>query len=331
MPQRLILGRKTYLLLEEFGGIRKRYRALDRYASRTAPVIRAIYRIPESRNTEQFIRVLRRFEQRGGYSGIPSIIEDHRINGYIYLVLPWVKGITLKKFIEENNQLPSPVESLRLIRGLAHSVSQLHQQNIIHGDLKPENLIVVQEPTKLVMIDFGSAWLIETAAYRELGDGISTGENTPYNAPELLRFYNENPDRLRELPPDFRIDVFSTSVIFYEMLTGKIPYDGMGGKAGTGPRMKAAFEEKYEPPSNLNPYGINKPNMFWSKFWKKVDYIISRGLKLDANNRYLSKREWLDDLDEVYSITKQKEKINSFDNLIIKPINYIINLIERIK
>lgn len=235
-PKNLVLGRKTYVLLEELGGLRKRYRALDKYASPKGE-IRAIHQIPQSKNAKQFVKVLHRIGQKGGSSGIPSIIEYHEMNGFIYLILPWVKGITLKKLLEKK-PLPSPVESLRLIRGLAHSLGQLHHQNIIHGDLKPENLIVVQEPTRLVMIDFGSAWLAETAAYKECGDGISRGDATVYNSPELLLFGKrlnppkESPDQSMHLLPDFRSDLFSISVIFYEMLTEKIPYKDMGGKAG---------------------------------------------------------------------------------------------------
>ena len=93
-----------------------------------------------------------------------------------------------------------------------------HKKNFVHGDIRPENLVLCREPNRLVLIDFGSAWPVEKTTARSLGDGVSEF----YSAPEQLR-----DNRFA----DFRSDQFSASVVFYELLTLDLPYEGLGGKA----------------------------------------------------------------------------------------------------
>src|SRR5207247_711917 len=94
---------------------------------------------------------------------------------------------------------PSAHEGFRILRGLAHCVSQLHNHtNCVHGDVKPENIILARHPERAVLIDFGSAWTAERTARRVAGDG----HTEPYAAPEQHR---------GDVAVDFRADQFAVS------------------------------------------------------------------------------------------------------------------------
>ena len=116
---------------------------------------------------------------------------------------------------------------MRLLKGVAHALRHLHhRKNIIHGDVKPANLILTKR-TSLVLIDYGSAWPGERTTQRGGGDGFSPA----YAAPELVR---------GNAAVDWRADQFSVGVILYELLTGKLPFGGLGGSVGRLPHSFAA-------------------------------------------------------------------------------------------
>lgn len=312
----LPLGRKKYLIVDNLGGKRKRYLAFDQQAGPRGD-LRVIQKVPKSKRTNQLVKIIS--ERLGrGFDNLPGIIEYHSRHQYIYLVLPWVRGQTLKDYLEKaskknNFPWPSPLESLRLIRGLAHGVSHLHRRNIVHGDLQPQNLILTHDPSRLVMIDYGSAWTVERAVGRELGDGGAP----VYTAPELQQFYSL-PEQQQCEPintiPDFRCDQFSISIIFYEMITQKIPYNEYGGAA--------SCEEEYKCPSQFRPNQSRLPECFW----KSIDDIINRGLKLDSEQRYPNNKDWLNAIDSLFYQLKNNSlpKFGILDNFIISVMNKFI-------
>ena len=218
----ITLGGKTYQLLERLGsGQRERYRAFDRLAGPQGDY-RAVHGLPRSPEVEQQMAVLHRLADLRN-SNVPFVVEYHPQRDRVYLVIAWIWGTPLDEHLKRvrvGRETPlSAFHACRLMRGLAHGLCQLHHAwNVNHGDLKPANLILAPQGKPLSTIDFGTAWLCERATSRTGGDGVSG----PYSAPELLL---ESPTT-----PDFRSDQFSLSVIWYELLTGEIPFDGAGGK-----------------------------------------------------------------------------------------------------
>ncbi len=286
---KLQLGRRRYFLLEQLGTPpRERYLAFDPDAGQRGEP-RAVLVLPKSVASRQQLRVL---EQLSGSNGnVPRIFDCRTIGDRTMLVMDWILGPTLADYFEgvgaEEMVAPSPYEAVRLVRGLAHGLSQLHRRRqIIHGDIKPANLILAREPTRLVLIDFGSAWLAEATMQRDEGDGVSAC----YAAPELLR-----PGGF----VDFRADIFSASVVLYQLLTLQLPYGGLGGKAG-----RPEFRERVgEPdrPSQVAAWGRTLP----ASACRHVDAVVLGGLALDAADRFESANAWLRALDAAYSELKQ--------------------------
>jgi serine/threonine protein kinase len=158
-----------------------------------------------------------------------------------------------------------------------------HKKNFVHGDIRPDNLLLCREPNRLVLIDFGSAWCVETTCVRQEGDGASAF----YAAPEQLQ--------QREFI-DFRSDQFSASVVFYEMLTLELPYGGLGGKAGLDDFHVASMSQSWIPPRQLSSDRNRMPGRLWSR----IDEIVRRGLQLDSDARYPNAKDWLHDIDAVH-------------------------------
>jgi len=234
--------------------------------------------LPNSPAARQHITALRKLDRRGG--SLPAILDCERIGDQWRLLTTWTEGQSLAAYLQaarkEKKPWPSPYETVRLFRGFVHGLCQFHQfTGTIHGDISPANIIIQAQPHSLVLVDYGSAWSIVEAASQSVGEGATLG----YAAPE----------RFGEQGAGLLADQFSASVVFFEMLTGKLPFEGMGGRAGM-PENRDAFAEAYVPPSQLAESSSSVP----SQTWQAIDDLASRGLQLDRNKRFASSHQWRD-------------------------------------
>ncbi len=270
----LWIRRRRYEIIDDLGVERRpRFLVFDS-ASKCK---RLIMRLPNDPASAQHLRVLRRLPKTGG---LPQIIDSQIQDDQCLVVLSWTEGIDLRQYLQRVKSgtvvAPSAYESVRLVKGLIHTLLQLHQNDqLIHGDLKPENLILMRKPAYLAMIDYGSAWQVERTAFREQGDGASL----IYAAPELL---GKSPTG------DSRSDQFSASVILYELLTGVVPYNEIGGQAGLK-KFRRHFSSGPVPSSQLSKSMRRLPR----GFAKELDQILVKGLQLNPAHRYPHTSDWL--------------------------------------
>jgi serine/threonine protein kinase len=231
----------------------------------------------------------------------PQIVQCARQGGDYFVVMTWVWGTNLRKLLGKmrSGELPraSVTETVRLARGLAHGLSHYHRRaNVVHGDVSPGNLIVTSGTKNLVLVDFGSAWPVEQTAAKEIGDGITL----PYAAPERI---------WRHASEDFRSDVFSHSVVVYELLTLEIPFDGAGGQAGGG-GAATDLAGSFTPPSQLiSPSQARVPH----GAMKLLDDLLRVGLALDCDGRFATRRKWLGAWDELCFALQKGERLSSFE------------------
>ena len=235
---------------------------------------------------------------RGGNTNLPRIISFGNHGEDIAVATNWIKGITLDEYLRDADKgvltRRSPTNIMRCYTGLALGLRQIHRhRGIIHGDIKPANLVLTSSPQRLVMIDFGSAWMKATTTYRSDGDGASEH----YAAPE----------QLIGSPGIYEaIDQFSLSLVAYELLTGQLPYGGMGGKAGL-PDKRDIYERLWEPPSGLSPHRKDIPR----RIWDRIDAILGRALSLSPEDRYPTDDAWLADLNGLRSeIDRKTQRIS---------------------
>lgn len=282
---RLRIRGRTYLILESLGNLgRQRYMAFDT----SARELRAILVLPRTRAAAQHVRTLSRLK----YDNVPRIFDHVTNDEQLTIVIDWIRGPTLQEHLDAvrsgDRPHPSPTEAFRLFRGLAHGLGHMHHhRQTIHGDITPRNLIV--SGSRLMPIDFGSAWFAEHAARRDPGDG----NHPAYAAPEL---------GMKNVLNDIRADQFSASVVFYELLTLQIPYDHLGGKAGR-PDYIDEFRNRLVLPSKATKYRRRVPRALW----QAMDRIVATGLSLDPEERYATRDAWLDAIEATQVLVKRAE------------------------
>ena len=282
--ERWRIGGCEYLVFKRLANrITQRYLASDHRAGNGLGLC-VIHVLPRHPSATQQLEVLRRISQTN--RNLPKLIRYQTERDVIRVVTEWIPGDDLGRYLDlardGKRGWPSPVETFQRFHGLAHGLSQLHRAtNVVHGDIKPANVVFSPTPREWVLIDYGSAWPVERTALRATGDGVSPG----YTAPELLTTDN------RGAPCS---DQFSATVMLYELLTGELPYGQQGGDAGLSPQ-RAKLEAAYVPPSRCS-----RDTRFIPKHvWERLDAVVSRGLALDPDRRFASDTEWLSALQQV--------------------------------
>ena len=197
------------------GGMAIVYKAFDPRLERTV-AIKLI------RNTafsaEAFGHIRERFEREAkalARLDHPNIVKVHDFGehaGAPYLVMDYLEGATLKDV-----RKPLRVETaVRLIRPVAEALDYVHRNGLLHRDVKPSNIIITKEE-RVILTDFGIAKWMEDEGdlYTLTGTGIGIG------TPEYMA-----PEQGRGKRIDERSDMYSLTIVFYELITGKKPYGG---------------------------------------------------------------------------------------------------------
>src|SRR5437867_5908520 len=167
---------------------------------------------------ERFLREIRLTAQLQ-HPHILTLIDSGEADGFLYYVMPYVEGESLRQHLEREAQLPLD-EALRITRVIASALDFAHAHGVIHRDIKPENVMLHQgEP---MVADFGIAVAVTAAGRERLTEtGISVG--TPaYMSPEQAS---------GERRLDGRSDQYSLACVLYEMLAGEPPYTGPTAQA----------------------------------------------------------------------------------------------------
>lgn len=304
---------RTYFALERLSR-RGAYRVFDQHAGPHGDY-RILYQLSRSKTTQQSIEILRRLGGPNGNRNFPGIVDFVHQKDDLFIVVAWVNGTNLRRYLDairaQETPRPSVYEVVRLVRGLVHGVAHYHRRtNIIHGDVSPANIIITSGTTQLVLVDFGSAWPIESTAARAVGDGVTE----PYAAPERIAGHAAE---------DFRSDAFSLSVIAYELLTLKIPFGGLGGRAGT-PNLSEKMTGAYEAPSKLT-----RIERLPRRIAKLVDACIGQGLAMHPDDRFSTTSEWIAAWDELHFAMKNGQQLSRFETFVVDKIGAIYGLIRR--
>src|SRR5438477_1992937 len=161
-------------------------------------------------------RFLREIETaaRLNHVHILPLHDSGQSGGFLYYVMPYVEGESLRDRLERESQLPLD-DALRITREVASALGYAHDHDVVHRDIKPENILL--SGGEAVVADFGIARAITAAAGGKLTEtGIAIG--TPgYMSPEQASG--------RE-PVDGRSDLYSLGCVLYEMLAGEPPFTG---------------------------------------------------------------------------------------------------------
>lgn len=298
----LVLGRKQYLVTRRLSAAsRRRYLAFDPVAGPHG-AFRIVQLLPRVQETWQRVGVLQRLGQEN--PELPQILEYHHCGDDIATVETWIEGNDLRWWIrkmrESHRQRLGAPDAIRLCRGLAHAVHHLHRRcNLVHADIKPANIILSPNTRRLALIDFGSAWGIEHTANRKPGDGKSD----QYAAPEILFNFQS---------VDFRADYFSLAAVCYELLTLQVPYDGLGGRAGST-QCRTEADSLYVPPSTISREAARLDRTIW----QAIDALLQRALKIEPDDRFDGGPEWLAAWDSLQELIRRPQQRGLVSRLVL--------------
>jgi Tol biopolymer transport system component len=169
--------------------------------------------LAESIGAERFLREIRITAQLN-HPNILTLIDSGGADGFMYYVLPYVEGESLRDRLNREGQLPIE-DAVRITWEIADALAYAHDHGIVHRDIKPENILL--ESGHAVVADFGIAHAVSEAGGEKLtGSGLALG--TPaYMSPEQATASEH---------VDGRSDVYSLACVLYEMLAGAPPFTG---------------------------------------------------------------------------------------------------------
>ena len=250
-----------YRLLDKLGkgGMGVVWKAYDTQLKRVVALKQILAGEEEPETAERFVREA----QAAARLRHPNIVGVHEagvIEGHHFLTTEYVEGKTLRDVTGARPLVPKM--AIELVKQVAEALAYAHDQGIVHRDVKPENILVDAQGKAFVM-DFGLAKDLR----RELGRNLTISGSalgTPaYMSPEQARGWKDAMG-----PPT---DQFSLGVVLYELLTGKLPFDGT-----SWPDLSTAIVEK-DPvrPTRLNP-----------RLHRDLETICLKALEKDPLRRY---------------------------------------------
>ncbi len=214
------------------GGMADVYKATDCKLGRTVAVkvLKA-----EFASDENFVAKFRAEAQSVAGLEHPNIVNVYDVGvqaGSYFIVMEYVAGITLKSYIERKGRL-NYKETLSIAIQVARGIQAAHANNIIHRDIKPQNIIISSDG-KVKVTDFGIA--------------RAATENT-IHADVMGSVHYSSPEQTRNGYVSNRSDIYSLGIVMYEMVTGHVPFDG-------GSAVEVAIkhlQDEMEPPSDFAP------------------------------------------------------------------------------
>ncbi len=197
----------------------------------------------------------------------PNIVNIYDVgseNGMHYIVMEYVEGITLKTYIEKKGQL-SFKEAVSIAIQVGRGIEAAHNKNIIHRDIKPQNIMISTEG-KVKVTDFGIA---RAATSNTISSDV------------MGSVHYSSPEQARNGFVDGKSDIYSLGIVMYEMVTGRVPFDGDTTVAVAIQHL----QEEMVPPSAFAP---NLPI--------SMEKIILKCTQKSADRRYESMTALLADL-----------------------------------
>lgn len=260
----LIGGR--YEVLEKIGtgGMSDVYKAKDQKLNRFVAVKVLKQEFSENRNFVSKFRVEAQAAAGLMHPNIVNVYDVGEENGIHYIVMELVEGITLKKYIEKKVRLTTK-EAISIAIQVAMGIEAAHNNHIIHRDIKPQNIMISKEG-KVKVTDFGIA---KAASSNTITSNVMGSVH--YTSPEQARggFSDE------------KSDIYSMGITMFEMLTGRVPFNG-------DTTVAIAIKHIQDPMPYLRDFVPEIP--------VSVENIVMKCTQKSADRRYQSMGEMIADL-----------------------------------
>jgi len=260
-----------YEIMEQIGmgGMARVFRVLDHRLNRQVAV--KILREDLAEDAE----LRRRFHEESqavamlSHPNIVAVYDVSRSSDVEYIVMELIDGITLKQYMQKKGNKLNWREALHFITQIVKALGHAHSRGIIHRDIKPHNIMVLRDGSVKVA-DFGIA-------------RVASGGHSTLTQEALGSVHYISPEQARGSHIDARSDLYSAGVVLYEMITGRLPFEG-------DTPVSVAIQHINSIP--LSPREIDPA------IPEALEAITMKAMAPDPDNRYLSADDMLADLEE---------------------------------
>lgn len=282
MVGEILNGRYEILKSVGFGGMAEVYLAKDVLLDRKIAVKVLRKKFLDNKNQlEQFKR-----EARSAARLIhPSIVTIYDVcdEGDIsYILMEYVEGVSLKAFEEQNGRM-DPGLAVALTAQLASALDHAHKHNIIHCDIKPQNIVLTEAMVPKI-VDFGISRIV-------------SNETMAFTASVVGSVHYFSPEQAQGLAVTAQSDIYSLGIVFYEMLTGKVPFDGNNA-------VSVARKQVEEQAPPLRTY--------WPEAPDALQGIIDKALAKNLQDRYATAEDMKNDLMRVKNLIYPSKNNETF-------------------
>jgi len=251
------------------GGMGKVFRALDKKLNEEVALKLVKPEIASDKKTlERFSNELK-IARKIAHKNVGRMYELMEEKGTHFITMEYVPGQDLNGLIRQSRQLTAGT-TISIAKQVCEGLAEAHRLGVIHRDLKPQNIMIDKEGNSRIM-DFGIARSLKAKGITDAGVMIGT--------PEYM-----SPEQVDAKETDQRSDIYSLGVILYEMVIGRVPFEG-------DTPLSVALKQKTETPED--------PRKLNSQIPEDLSHVILRCMEKDKGKRYQSADELHSELDKI--------------------------------
>lgn len=220
-------------------------------------------------NDEKFVRRFQREALAASSLNHPNIVEMYDVgedNGIYYIIMEYIEGKTLKQLIKKRGGLTLS-EAIDIMLQITDGISEAHNSYIIHRDLKPQNIMIKEDGT-IKITDFGIAMALNSTQLTQTNSVMGSVHYLP-------------PEQAAGKGSTIRSDIYSMGILFYELLTGTLPFKGDNA-------VEIALKQMRDEIPSIRKKNPSIP--------QSVENVIIRATAKNPKNRYSDSKEMHDDL-----------------------------------
>jgi TolB-like protein/Tfp pilus assembly protein PilF/tRNA A-37 threonylcarbamoyl transferase component Bud32 len=272
---------ERYEVIEELGrgGMAKVYRVIDKKIEEEVALKLMNPEIAADEETVHRFRNELKFARKIAHRNVCRMYDLSEEKGNLYITMEYVRGENLKSLIKRIGQF-TVGKAVSIGRQVCEGLAEAHGLGVMHRDLKPQNIMIDKDGNARIM-DFGIARSLKAEGITDKGVIIGT--------PEYM-----SPEQVEGKDVDQRSDIYALGVILYEMVTGRVPFEG-------DTPLSVALKQKTDMPRD--PRGLN------AQVSLDLSRVILRCLEKDKNRRYENAEELLSELSRIEKGIPFTEKI----------------------
>jgi len=277
-----------YQVIEELGhgGMGKVYKVFDQEIQAKMALKLIKPEVSADKTTIERFRNELKIARDISHKNICRMYDLGKEAGNYFITMEYVTGEDLKSFIRRSRQLTVGT-AVAIAKQVCEGLAEAHRLGVVHRDLKPSNIMIDKEGNARIM-DFGIARSLK-------GKGI-TGAGVIIGTPEYM-----SPEQVEGKEADQRSDIYSLGIILYEMLTGRVPFEG-------DTPLSIAMKHKTEAPQDPRSFNAQVPSA--------LSHVILKCMEKDRARRYQSAEDVVSELDKADNGKTVAIKVDEWKNSI---------------